>query len=186
MSKTLRTPKVRISFPQLFEPKAMDDKSTPKYSAMFIFSEEAQQTPEFKALIEEIDAVSKEKWPRGLPKGFKSPVKKGSEMVSAKGERYSGINDTDIVIKAQSTYRPGVIGRDKQPITNPADVYAGCYVLATLTPAIFDMPTSKGATIYLANIMKIADGTPLAGRRAAASEFEDIEISVEETDSVDF
>jgi len=189
MSAILRTPKFRASFPCVFEPKAQSADQTPKYSVLMIFDKEAQQTPEYKALVKEIDAVAKEHWPKGLPKNFKYPIKKAVDMVSSKGERYSGFEDDDTIgIRAQSSYAPGVLDRNKQPISkdDKKGFYAGCYAMATVSPATFDQPTNKGVTIYLNNLIKVAEGDSLGGRRDAASEFKDLEIEIEEISDSDF
>jgi hypothetical protein len=48
--KALISPKARLSYPQLFRAKPGPDGGEPKFSATLIFDEEAQKTPEFKAL----------------------------------------------------------------------------------------------------------------------------------------
>lgn len=188
MATVLRTPKFRVSFPCVFEPKAQAEGQTPKYSLVMIFDKEAQQTAEYKALVAEISAVAKEKWPKGVPKNFKNPIKKAEEMVSAKdGSRYSGFEDDDTIgIRCQSAYPPGIVGRDKKPIgkDDKPGFYSGCFAMATVSPSAFDQSTNKGVTLYLNNIIKISEGDSLSGRREAAAEFADIE--VEEISDADF
>lgn len=189
MALVLRTPKHRVAFPNVFEPKAQSADQTPKYSLLMIFDKAAQQTPEYKALVKEIEAVAKERWPKGLPKGFKNPIKKAVDMVSSKGDRYTGFEDDDTIgIRAQSSYAPGVLDRNKQPISkdDKKGFYAGAYAIATVSPAAFDQPTNKGVTIYLNNIIKVAEGDSLGGRRDATQEFKDLEIEIEEISDSDF
>ena len=48
----LITPEAILSYPTLFEPRAVkgDDKSEPKYSAALVFVPEAQKDPLYKAM----------------------------------------------------------------------------------------------------------------------------------------
>lgn len=192
---TLRTPKGRLSFPQLAEPKAMKEGQEKKYSCSLIFDLEAQKTPEYKALKARVAEIVKETWPKAVPKNLKLPYKKAEDCVTAEGERYSGCEDGYEVWRFQGKFQPEVLDMNKAQLTSKDDIekklYSGCHAMLMATPAVFNMPESKGVTVYLGNILKRGDDTPFAGRRAAKSDFADqaeVEEISEETadDGLDF
>ncbi len=186
MAATLRTPLVRFCFPELFVPKHQSKNpkpdAKPVYSLMMLFTKEAQQTKEYKAIEAAIEETIREKYPVGkpLPKGFKHPIKRGDQLCKTDGTRYKGCEDPDtVVISANSQYAPEVLNRLKQKLTkeNGADqIYSGCWGYATVQPVLFDVDGNKGAKLWLGNVLKFKDDTNLAGKRSADKEFEDIQI----------
>jgi len=160
------TPKGRLSYPAIFKPKAkMGDQSKMAYSCELIFPEGTDLSKLKKAA----ETAAKKFFGDKLPKGFKSPFKDGDETEK---EAYAGCT----FIRANSTTQPGVVkGTKKTPVTDPDDIYAGCYVIAQLTAAPFDMEGNKGVKFYLNHIWKIGDGEPLAGFESAESAFEDVD-----------
>jgi len=183
MSKEqFRTPKFRVSFPQLLAPgKPMQEGGKEKYSVMMIFDEAAQATDHFKAIKKSVVELLKNEWPKAkkevLQERYLKVFKPAEKCVRQDdGERYPGCEDGCIVLKAQSDYKPEVINQQKESITEESEVYAGCYAICKVTPSIYDMPTNKGVTLYLGNVMKLAEGERLAGNKSADADFEDVEV----------
>jgi hypothetical protein len=179
-----RTPRFRVSFPVVFEPKAMEG-GKPKYSVMMIFDKKAQASDAFKAIKKSVVEELKAAWPKAPEKVIKerfAKVFKRAEDCESKedGSRYEGCEDGFIVLRGQSTFKPEIINQRKEAIEDQNDFYAGCYAIAKITPASFDMDTNKGVTLYLGNIMKVAEGDRLGSVRSASNDFEDVEAEVED------
>lgn len=186
--KRFRTPKFRVAFPQLFQAKAFDEKQEPKFSVMMLFDKEAQATPEFKAIVKRVAEIRKEKWGDKPPKNLKMPFKKGEKLQNNEtGKYYGGCDEDTVAISAQGKFAPDVLNQKKHLLragvaADEAQLYAGCYAIATVTPQIFELPQSKGVTLYLGNVMKLAEGEPLGGKVSADQDFDDIEAIEVDTD----
>jgi hypothetical protein len=68
------TPKFRLSFPELFEPKAFENQAA-KYSIQMLFDKKTDLAP-LKAVVKK---AANEKWGDNLPKGILLPFKDGNE-----------------------------------------------------------------------------------------------------------
>lgn len=165
------TPIARLSYPNIFKPgKAMSEGQDEKYSCELIFEPGADLIALKNAAQEALEL----KWPKGAPKGLRSPFRDGIE--NREGEEYQG----RIFISARSKDRPGVvIGRNRDICTDPSEVYGGCYVKASVTAFAYDMSGNRGVSFALNNLWKIRDGEPLGGRRSAEEEFGNEEIDAE-------
>ena len=165
--KKCTTPEFRVSFPNVFKAKAFDEGDEPKYSVAMLFKKNADLS-ELKraaknALIEEFGP--KENWPSGLD----MPFWDGNDK-----EELEGYADM-IVVNAKSKTRPGLIDRDKSPITEEDDAfYAGCYARATLIAYGFKKGKNKGVAFALQNIQKLRDGEKFSGKHAAEDDFDDL------------
>lgn len=171
----IMTPKFRVSFPAVFEPKAATEGGKEKYSLVMLFDKN-EDLSELKVLLKRTILA---KYPDGvLPKNsdgtpFVEPFKDGNTKT------YEGYKDT-IVCTASSQYQPGILDEQKIPIINPADFYAGCYAIATVNAYCWSYMGKNGVSVGLQNIMKINDGEPLAGGAQAEADFESIVIPDEE------
>src|SRR5262245_45932949 len=86
---------VRLSFPQLFQPKRVQE-SEPKYSASFLLDKE---DPQVRGLQQKIDALITSKWGGNRPKGIKTCLRDGAE------KEFAGYEDT-FYVSANSAKRP--------------------------------------------------------------------------------
>src|SRR5690606_26139673 len=98
--KKVITPKFRVSFPNVFKPKAFEDQA-PKYSIVMLFDKDedikAMRKAAFNAAIEKWGSKAK------FPKGMKMPFRDGSER-----EDTQGYEDTIFVTaSAKEDKRPG-------------------------------------------------------------------------------
>lgn len=163
-----RSPKARLSYEAIFKPKPKMGNGDEVYSCELIFPEGTDLT-ELKNAAQE---AATRFWGAKIPKGLKSPFKDGNEGCTEGKEAY--VDAT--YIRANSKTAPGVIkGRARTPVTDPSEVYSGCYVIAQLTAAPYDMEGNKGVKFYLNHIWKIADGEPLSGSESAEEAFEDMD-----------
>jgi hypothetical protein len=61
--------------------------------------------------------------------------------------------------------------QDKTVITDPSELYPGCWVRAVLTIVPFLKP-NHGVTVYLAGIQKLADDATFSSRPRVEDEFD--------------
>lgn len=160
------TGKARLSYVQLFEPKA-DDQGKLKYSVAILIPKTD------KATIDKINAaveVAKQegkagKWGGKLPPNLKLPLRDGDTERDA--PEYKG----HYFINANSLQKPGVVDANVQPILDRGEVYSGCYGRVSLNFYPFDSKGNKGVGAGLQNVQKLADGEPLSGRSRAEDDF---------------
>lgn len=166
------TPPFRVSFPSVFEPSSYEG-SAPKYSVVMIFDPSKFTEADKKAFAQMkaiLDTASKEKFKRvvkDLPDNFKRALRKGEEKA-----HLEGYGPGMIFATASSKQRPGLIDRNKQPILQADEFYAGCWARATITAYAYDNK-GKGVAFGLHNLQKLGDDTNFSGRVAAEEDFDD-------------
>ena len=191
MRVTYQTPAFRLSYPSLFEAKpTLNDKpGAPdlKYGITMLFPK--------KAVAEALKA-QKHKAAQWMSTdncmGFWSEIVKvargnfGPE-INLQGLKLTKFRDGDkpketsgkieenekgfIVVRTTSKDKPQCLRQDKTVITDPGELYAGCWVRGLLTIAPFYKP-NHGVTIYLAGVQKLADDAPFSSRPRAEDEFD--------------
>lgn len=169
------TPKFRVAFPQVFEPKSING-SKPKYGVTMIFDpaeiakdpEEQQKWDALKAAVNETAIV---KWGKA-PAVLKKPFKKGDDQRNKEnGTIYDGYEGM-ITLNAMSETKPGLVDENVQPVIEQNVFYGGCYARASVNMYAWDHPQSgKGVSCGLQNLQKIADGDPFSGRTKAEDDF---------------
>ena len=165
------TPIFRVSFPQVFQPKAAPGSDKEKYSIVMLFKAN-EDLSKLKALIKKCIF---EKYPdENIPEDFVTPLKDGNTKT------YAGYENT-IFCSANSMQQPGLIDETKTPILEPKDFYAGCYAIATVNAYCWSYMGKNGVSIGLQNLMKMNDGEPLGGGANAEADFESIALPEEET-----
>lgn len=164
MANRVVTPTFRASYPQLFEAKAMDEKSEAKYSIQMIFSKNADLSG-LKALVSE---AVKAKWADKPPKKLQLPFRDGDE------EKEEEVYTNSIFMNAASKFKPGVVDQDVQPILNQSEFYPGCYARASVTAYAWEYMGKAGVSLGLQNVQKVKEGDRLDGAVSAESEFEAI------------
>ncbi len=151
MSTTkLITAEARLSFPNLFVAKApMDGKGEPKFDCVLLFP----KTTDLSGLKAAASAAVKEKWGTKIPPGLRSPFRNGDE------KELDGYKD-HIFIRASSKSKPGVVDENLQPVMEAGQIYAGCYVRASLNVYAYENSGNRGVAFGLNNIQKLRDGAP--------------------------
>lgn len=159
-------PNVRLSFPHLWTPHAMEDGQEPKFSAVFLFD-----NGEHAALLDKIDAVidrlALDEFKKKV--GFKRCLRDGNDK-----SELEGYGDGTSFISASNKARPGVVDRRLNPVAE-ADgiIYAGCYVNATIRIWIQNNNWGKRANAQLRAVQFLRDGTSFgAGPVDATQEFQ--------------
>ena len=98
--------------------------SEPRYSCSFIIPKsDAETIGKIQTAIEEAKQNGVSKWGGKIPPNLKLPLRDGDI------DRPDDPNYADAYfVNANSNERPGVVDRRRVPITDPLEVYSGCYV----------------------------------------------------------
>lgn len=172
MSRILQPTEVRvpcrISFARLFEPNKDD-----KYSCSLLIPK--TNTDTLAAINKAIDAaITAGKSKLGNKDGTvnKKMLKLPLRDADAEGninEGYEGM----MFFNASNSRRPQCVDRNVDPITNPDDLYSGCYCNVMINFYAFNTGSNKGIAASLGNVQKIRDGEPLGyGRTKAEDDFD--------------
>lgn len=169
--KTIQTPKARLSYPNLFKARAMEEGQEAKYSCSLIFDADAQKSPAFALMKQQAALAAKEKWGDKIPSNLRSPFRSGDEKGD---EAYAGA----IFINSTSKLKPGIVGGSIDPLTgklrvieDPAEIYAGCYVIAAVRAYAYEAKGNRGVAFGLQGLQKIGDGEPIGGGAVRADTF---------------
>lgn len=113
---------VRLSFPDLFVPKAVQPGSEPKYGAAFLL-DKTTDAAQIDLIRKAMFTIATEKWGTKLPPTLKKCLHEGSEKT------YDGYGPDNMFLSASATVRPAVIDRNRAPLTKEdGRPYAGCLV----------------------------------------------------------
>lgn len=172
------TPPFRVSFPAIFE-KSSFEGSTPKHGVTMIFdmamidkfvgpvTKKKDYRLAYDKMVALLDEVSvgkfKKKW-KDLPGNFKKGLRDGEEKA-----HLEGYGPGKMFAAATSLNRPGLIDRDKTPITDQELFYPGCWARATVSAYAYDNK-GKGVAFGLHNVQKLGEGENFSGRVAADEE----------------
>lgn len=160
------TPEFRLSYPALFEAKAMDEQAKAKFSMVMLFP----KTTDITALKEAAKAAARHKWGDKIPPKLRTPFRDGDEEKSD-SDGYKGC----IFVSASSLDRPGIIDQRRAPIAaGDQRLFAGCYCRASLRAFAYDTSGNKGIAFALHNVQLLRPGQPFGSRRAAEDEFEEV------------
>ena len=181
MSKKIMLRNVRLSYEHIFQPSAMDDNSTPKYSAELLIPKDHPDLPTVKRAMFEAGA---EKFPTAIangkpwPMGYTCALKDADKDVDGSGVLLAEKNPASAgcyILKAQSTRRPATLGRRKEQLTE-ADgiIYSGCYVNVSVAAAGYEFgKIKKGVTCYLNGVQFVQDGERFGSD--ASSDFDELD-----------
>lgn len=165
------TPEFRVSFPHVFKAQAPKPTDNPKFSITMLFPKEKELVGEvpktgeplsFKKVIYRAKVAKfgpdKADWPEEI----QSPYRDGDDKKYADKLGYAG----HWAIKAISSedQRPMVVGRDKQPLEKPADLYPGCYARASLLAYVWEYMGNYGVGFILDHVQKLRDGEAFGGK----------------------
>lgn len=160
----------RLGFPALWEPKAMDADSKPRYGAALIIPPDHPQVDE---LNNAIDKVGAEKWGvkgAATVKALRQADKVCLHDGNLKAD-YDGF-EGNLYVSAASPGdgpAPTVVDRARNRV-GKADgiVYAGCYVNAVIDVWAQDNGFGKRVNASLSGIQFVRDGDAFGGSRPAA------------------
>lgn len=163
------TGKVRFCYVNVFEPTAMNEGDTPKYSVCLIISKDDTATlDKIRKAVEAAKQAGKAKLADKngkIPANIKLPLRDGDEE---RGDDPAFENS--YFINANSTRKPSIVDKNLEPIMSKDEFYSGCYGRASINFYAFNV-SSKGIAAGLNNLQKLTDGEPLAGGPTAEEDF---------------
>ena len=163
------TGKVRFCYTHVFEPTAMSEGDTPKYSVCILIPKTDTKTVEkinkaIEAAKELGKATIADKNGR-IPNSIKTPLRDGDDE-RGDDPAFEGM----YFINANSTRKPGLVDANLNPIMDKGEFYSGCYGRASINFYAYNVQ-SKGIAAGLNNSQKLSDGEPLAGGSTAEEDF---------------
>lgn len=179
--KSLVTPIFRVSFPNVFEARSMDDGPakfglTAVWDPSKFSAKDKERWQAMQALANEVSVGKFKKKIKDLPDNFKKPVRKGEEK-----EGLEGFGPGLMFASLTTKFKPGLVDKDGKTkiVDDPEAFYPGCYARATVTCYAYENK-GKGVAFGLMNVQKIADGARLDSRTDAEDDFADEDISEED------
>lgn len=157
MGIRLQTPKFRVSFPELFKATSFND-GVPKFRLTQLYPKSEPLT----AIRDAIQKVIADKWGTKVPKNLKLPILDGDLKAETVG--YAGCHY--IRATAEQDQPPAVRTFGNSLVTDPREVYAGCYAVAMVTVYAYDRKDSKGVGVAFDAVRKVQDGEPFGAKPA--------------------
>lgn len=191
------TPEFRVSFPQLFEPRAYEEGQKKVFQLDMIFDDEdafkevykgkKTKTVSMKQAIRnaKVDQWGEDKneWPNFPNEVFKD----GDERTNAEGEIYMGYEGKFYVTaKSNEEFKPKLIDKYGKAITEPDDLYGGCYARAQLIARPYVSGKTHGVSFKLLQVMKTRDGEKFGGMDGDVFDVEDAIEGEGDEDSWDY
>ena len=173
------TGEARLSFVNLFEPKAIGDNEIPKYSVTVIIPKSDTKTIEaIKAAIQAAAEAGAQKHFGGrVPTAVNNTFKDGDtdvdDMGDLKKNKYPEYANS-MVIRVSTKFKPKVLNANRQEIIDPTEVYSGMYGRVSMTFFAYSGDGKRGVSAALNNVMKTRDGEPLTSQ-LSGDEFGDAE-----------
>lgn len=171
------TGKVRLSYTHIFEPQSVNGGEA-KYSTSILIPKSDKNTlNKIKTAVDAAKEIGKGKWGGKIPPTCKTPLHDG-DIERPNDGAYVG----HYFLNASSKHQPDIAkpmgkeadGKTKfKKITEPTEVYSGCYARVSLTLYPYDAKGNRGVAASLNNIVKVQDGDFLGSRRNVSDDFAD-------------
>ena len=166
------TGKVRFSYANVFEPKAMQNGGEAKYSITLLIPKNDNDT--YQRIVAEINKTLQESvadtFKGVMPANPRLPLYDGDGLRES-GEPYGPECKGHWVMSAKSNSAPEVVDANCQPILSKNEFYSGCYGRASIRFYAYNQNGNKGIGCGLGNVQKLEDGQPLDGRTSATEDF---------------
>lgn len=173
MSTKVVTGKVRFSFCHIFEPQASQDNDELKYSVTLLIpkSDTATLQKINQAIGEARENYCQKNGSSALPAKPQNTLHDG-DGIRASGEPFGEECHGCYVITVSSKVKPVIVDAFRNEITDPAEVYSGCYGRASINFYGYNSHGKKGISAGLLSIQKLCDGEPF-GTVGSADDFND-------------
>lgn len=172
MSNTIVTGEVRLSYVNVFEPRANQNGGDPKFQVTVLLPK--SDTVTYAAINREIQAELQNgvatKFGGQMPAMPAIPIHDGDGL-RPNGEPFGEECRGCWVFTASSKQRPEVVDENLQPILSPTAVYSGCYGRVSIRFFAYNQAGKKGIGCGLGNVQKLRDGEPLGGGSTALQDF---------------
>lgn len=172
MSTKVVTGKVRFSFAHVFEPQAREG-GDPKYSVTLLIPKADTATMEKikAAMAEARDLFCQKNGSASLPAKPNHTLHDGDGMRDS-GDPFGPECKGCYVITVSSKQKPVVVDAFRNEITDPGEVYSGCYGRAAIDFFGYNSNGKKGISAGLLSVQKLSDGEPF-GTVGSADDFDD-------------
>lgn len=166
----------RWSYANVWEPKAIGEGSTEKYSVSLI--------------IPKSDTVTIEKIKKAIEAAYfegEAKLKGTSKVLPALTAIKYPLRDGDVdrpedpayanayFVNANSVTQPGIVDGALNPIIERQEVYSGVYGRASITFYAFNSNGNRGIACGLNNLQKLRDGEPLGSVSTPDQDFAAVE-----------
>lgn len=173
LSTKVVTGKVRFSYANVFQPRAVADGQEPKYSVTLLIPKSDKATmAKIKAAIDNVKATCASVFGGKVPANLRTPIHDG-DGEKPQGGAYGPEAKGCWVLNCSSKQKPGLVDADCQPILDSTEFYSGCYGRASINFFAYNQAGNRGIGCGLNNLQKLADGEPLGGRTRPEDDFGD-------------
>lgn len=176
----------RMSYVHVFKPTSVhpDKPETLKYSAMLMVPKSNKLLfKELKAAQQAALEIGKvTKWANKIPEKLSLAIKDGDEDYDLdKNPEYAG----HWIISAKSDTKPGIVDREKEPLTSEEEFYSGCFARFSIKFYPYNTAGNKGIGVQLNHLQKVKDGERLGGKASVDEDFaEDWEDDEDDNDDL--
>ena len=173
MSTKVVTGKVRFSFCHIFEPQEPQGGGDPKYSVTLLIpkADKATLGKINQAMDEARENFCKRNGANALPQKYNHTLHDG-DGVRDSGDPYGPECKDCYVITVSSKQKPVIVDNMRNPVTDPGEVYSGCYGRASINFYGYNSNGKKGVSAGLLSVQKLHDGEPF-GTVGSADDFAD-------------
>lgn len=173
MSTKLVTGKCRFSFCHIFEPQEPQGGGELKYSVTLLLPKSDTDTiKKVKAAIEEArENFCKRHGANAMPMRPNTTLYDG-DGTRPSGDPFGPECKNCYVITVSSKQKPVIVDAFRNPITDPTEVYSGCFGRASINFFGYARNGKKGISAGLLSIQKLHDG-PAFGAVGSADDFDD-------------
>lgn len=170
-NKKVVTGKVRLSYVNIFEPRAAQEGAPKKYSVCVMIPKKDKATVKaFQDAQAEVAESSKESHFKGKTKGIKMPLRDGDEEKD--DPNFAG----HYFFNASSNNQPLILDEEGSTVLDSREVYSGCYARVSVNLYPFNNTGNMGIAAGLNAVKKVEDGDPLGGvytEEQAKEDFDD-------------
>lgn len=173
MSTKVVTGKVRFSFCNIFEARESQDGGEAKYSVTLLIpkSDTATVGKIKAAMAEARENFCQKNGASALPAKPNHTLHDGDGLRDS-GEPYGPECKGCYVITVSSKQKPVIVDAFRNEITDPGEVYSGCYGRAAINFYAYSRSGKKGISAGLLSVQKLSDGEPF-GTVGSADDFND-------------
>lgn len=168
------TGEVRLSYANLFTPRAPQGGGDPKYSATLLIPK--TDTATYQRILAAIEAATQSgvasKWNGQRPPMIPNPLHDGDGARPSDGMEYGPECKGHWVLTASSKQDrpPQVVDAQRNPILNQAMIYSGAYAHVYINFYAYNAGGKKGIGCGLNAVQKTRDGEALSGMAKDAND----------------
>lgn len=174
MATQFNTGKIRLSYPNLFTPRAASEGQPAKYSLCVLIPKTDKATKQkIDDAIREVYEENKNTIFKGLHfEEVQTPIHDGDGR-KPKGGAYGEECKGMWVLNTSSKNKPGVVDGERVAVTDQTKVWAGEYGRVAVNLYAYEVSGNKGIACGLNGVQVLGYGDPIDGRIAAEDAFND-------------